>query len=147
MRTQTARDQRSYTPMPPLAAAHLVTGIAWLVVGVSIGIYMSVGRDFQLRPVHAHANLLGWVTNAIFGCFYWLRGGTARLSNWLGYFAFNLGNATLLTGLTLILLEGDAPAPIMPIGTVLVAGSILQMVFAIAGNARDRARDTEVAYG
>ena len=41
-----------------------------LVLGVGMGIYMGVQQDFALAPVHAHLNLLGWVSLAIFGLVY-----------------------------------------------------------------------------
>lgn len=41
-----------------------------LVIGVSLGIYMGVSHDFALAPVHAHMNLLGWVSLALFGLAY-----------------------------------------------------------------------------
>ena len=119
--------------MPPLAAAHLVTGIAWLVGGAGLGIYMATSHDFLLKPVHAHANLLGWATNALFGCFYWLRGGPARRREWLGFAAFNLGGMTMLSGLSDMLLNDSPPSAAMPIGTLLVAAGILQMLVAIFG--------------
>ena len=41
-----------------------------LIMGMTLGIVMGVMRDFSLRPVHAHLNLLGWVTLALFGLVY-----------------------------------------------------------------------------
>ena len=38
-----------------------------LVVGVSMGVFMGAAHDFTLMPVHAHLNLLGWVSLALFG--------------------------------------------------------------------------------
>ena len=40
------------------------------VVGIGLGLYMSATNDFAWHPVHAHLNLLGWVTLALFGLFY-----------------------------------------------------------------------------
>jgi hypothetical protein len=40
------------------------------LVGMGLGIYMGVGGDFTLAPAHAHNNLLGWVSMAIFGLYY-----------------------------------------------------------------------------
>lgn len=141
-----ARYPSVHCAMPPLAAAHLVIGIAWLVAGVGLGIYMATSHDFLLRPVHAHANLLGWATNALFGLFYWLRGGVARRREWLGYAAFNLGGATMLAGLTRILVNDDVPAALMPVGTLLVAAGIVQMVVAIVGSVQRRRRGLAVAH-
>lgn len=41
-----------------------------LLVGVLIGMYMAMSKDFQLVPVHAHANLVGWASLALFGLTY-----------------------------------------------------------------------------
>jgi hypothetical protein len=48
----------------------LLIAAASLVTGVSVGIYMGVTHDFRLTPVHAHINLLGWVSLALFGLAY-----------------------------------------------------------------------------
>ena len=41
-----------------------------LIVGVGLGIYMGAANDFQLSPVHAHVNLVGWASLALFGLAY-----------------------------------------------------------------------------
>jgi hypothetical protein len=41
-----------------------------LTVGVSMGIYMGVVHDFSMAPVHAHMNLAGWASLALFGITY-----------------------------------------------------------------------------
>ncbi len=41
-----------------------------LCVGVAMGIIMASTKDFSLSPVHAHANLLGWASMALFGLTY-----------------------------------------------------------------------------
>jgi hypothetical protein len=38
-----------------------------LVVGVCIGIAMGAAHDFQYVPVHAHVNLVGFVSMSVFG--------------------------------------------------------------------------------
>ena len=48
----------------------LVLAALSLIVGVSLGIVMAASRDFQLMPVHAHLNLVGWVSLALFGLVY-----------------------------------------------------------------------------
>src|SRR4051812_24163175 len=44
--------------------------IVYLIVGVAMGMMMGASRDFTLRPVHAHINLLGWTTFALAGLIY-----------------------------------------------------------------------------
>jgi len=41
-----------------------------LLVGLSLGIGMGIAHDFQLAPVHAHLNLVGFVLPSIFGLTY-----------------------------------------------------------------------------
>jgi cbb3-type cytochrome oxidase subunit 1 len=38
--------------------------------GVTLGIVMGVRHDFQLAPVHAHINLVGWTSLSLFGIVY-----------------------------------------------------------------------------
>ena len=38
--------------------------------GMSLGIFMGIRGDFTLVPVHAHINLLGWVSLALYGLYH-----------------------------------------------------------------------------
>lgn len=44
--------------------------VLYLIAGVGLGLYMAGSHDHSMRPVHAHLNLLGWVSLALFGLFY-----------------------------------------------------------------------------
>lgn len=46
----------------------LATGL--LICGALLGIVMGAREDFQLTPVHAHLNLAGWASLALFGLTY-----------------------------------------------------------------------------
>jgi hypothetical protein len=41
-----------------------------LLCGVLLGIHMAMTKDYQLTPVHAHLNLAGWASLALFGLTY-----------------------------------------------------------------------------
>ena len=56
--------------MDRLDLKFLALGAAMLVLGVSMGVYMGMAHDFQLSPVHAHVNLLGWTSLSLFGIVY-----------------------------------------------------------------------------
>lgn len=56
-------------PLPFLL--FLVAGICALI-GMAWGIQMSATGDRGLSPAHAHLNLLGWVSLALFATFYQL---------------------------------------------------------------------------
>jgi hypothetical protein len=46
------------------------TAILLAIVGIVLGIFMGVNQDFRLAHMHAHLNLLGWVSFFIFGGYY-----------------------------------------------------------------------------
>ena len=58
--------------------------VAWFIVGLAFGIGMAASGDHAMFPVHAHINLLGWVSMALFGAFYraWPQARSAALARW-----------------------------------------------------------------
>lgn len=124
--------------MPRLPATFILTALAWLVLGISMGIYMSAAKDFALRPVHAHINLIGWVTNALMGFFYWLQPAAAGRIGWAGFASLNLGAAAMLAALTALLLgHPDGPLAIgLPLGAPVVALGILLFASRVVSAAR-----------
>ena len=49
-----------------------VAGALCVTLGMFWGIQMSVSHDHGMAPAHAHLNLVGWVTMALFGVYYTL---------------------------------------------------------------------------
>lgn len=50
--------------------AFILLAAVCLIVGISLGIGMGIAHDFQFAPVHAHFNLAGWASLALFGLVY-----------------------------------------------------------------------------
>lgn len=48
----------------------LLLATVLLICGALLGIVMGAREDFQLVPVHAHLNLAGWASLALFGLTY-----------------------------------------------------------------------------
>jgi len=48
----------------------LLLATALLICGATLGIVMGAREDFLLAPVHAHLNLAGWASLALFGLTY-----------------------------------------------------------------------------
>jgi cbb3-type cytochrome oxidase subunit 1 len=44
--------------------------VLYLIAGVGLGLYMAASKNHSMFPVHAHLNLLGWVSLTLFGLFY-----------------------------------------------------------------------------
>ncbi len=56
--------------MARLDIKFLLLAAVALAIGVGMGIYMGIAHDFSLAPVHAHMNLVGWASLALFGITY-----------------------------------------------------------------------------
>jgi hypothetical protein len=95
--------------------------IVYLLIGVSMGVYMATTHDFTDRPIHVHANLLGWSTLALAGVFYYAFPAMTR--SWLAAAHFWLHNVGLplgLIGIALILRNHAAiGGPIAGVGSLL----------------------------
>jgi hypothetical protein len=77
-----------------------------LLAGVCMGIAMGVAHDFQFAPVHAHLNLLGWTSLALFGLAY--RVYPALSASWLAVVHFALacvGAILFPVGIALSIME------------------------------------------
>jgi uncharacterized membrane protein YoaK (UPF0700 family) len=75
------------------------------VIGVSLGIYMGIAHDFTLTPVHAHVNLLGWVSLFLMGLYYRFheqalgRAAAAQIAVYVtGYITMTSGMAGMFLG-------------------------------------------------
>lgn len=80
------------------------------IIGMGVGIYMGISEDHTLAPAHAHNNLIGWVTMALYGIYYKLvpAAGRSRLAAvhfWLalvGAVTIGLGIALAAQGQSLL---------------------------------------------
>lgn len=64
-----------------LSNRFLRLAVAFALIGMALGYWMGASRDFTASPVHAHINLLGWVSMALYGLFYRVQPQAAR--GWL----------------------------------------------------------------
>lgn len=109
-----------------------VVGSAAAVVGVGMGIGMGIAHDFTLTPVHAHINLLGWVSMMLFGLYYRGIAATGAFA-WIQAGMGSTGFVLMTGGLWLFL--SDTSAEIgkhaATAGSFLVAGSFLLFLFGL----------------
>lgn len=111
-------------------------GIVWirltlmyLVAGVALGIALGASRDFTLRPVHAHVNLLGWTTLALSGTIYLLfaQAGTTPLAR-VHFWLLNVALPIMMGSLCYMLLTSDINIlPALVIAEIGAAVSILAL--------------------
>lgn len=74
----------------------------YVLFGMGFGIWMSASGDHQLASAHAHLNLIGWVSMALFGIYYHLvpAAGESRLAK-LHFVVATVGLWTLVPGIAL----------------------------------------------
>lgn len=113
--------------MPRVSAAFFVTGGLFVLIGMFGGMWMGMNEDFRLMPVHAHLNLVGWVTMALYGGFYALTAKTySKRLAWTNYALSTLGVIVMIPLLAVFLLtQNKALAPFMGLGELITAASLI----------------------
>jgi hypothetical protein len=91
------------------------------LMGMSLGIYMGIAQDHTLTPVHAHLNLLGWVSMFIAGLYYRTHEQAIGRLALAQVAASTLGYMSMTAGLAAILIIGrETFLPLTIIGSLLV---------------------------
>lgn len=100
--------------------------VVFFIAGVALGIVMAASNDHTLRPVHAHLNLLGWVSMALFGLFY--RAFPAAAETTLAKAHFWIYVPALfvqMTTLTMYIGGNKAIEPVLALASVVVGVAVL----------------------
>ena len=107
-----------------LAAVLCVTG------GMFWGLHMGASGDHSMVGAHAHLNLVGWVTLALFGVYYRLTPQAAR--GWLPrvHAVLAIGGLVVMVGGLYLLFRGGNEVPAI-VGGVLVFASMLVFLFTV----------------
>jgi hypothetical protein len=94
--------------------------VVYLLLGVTLGIVMAASHDYTFTPVHAHLNLLGWASMALFGL--WYRSAPAAAETRLAKVHFWLHNTMLpilMVTLTLFIGGNKAVEPVLALAAVV----------------------------
>ncbi|QKD04276.1 hypothetical protein [Mesorhizobium loti] len=125
--------------MPKVSDLFCKTAVVWLILGIGAGLQMAISGDHGAFPAHAHINLLGWVTSAIFGGYYALNPAkAARKMAMIHYGLYNVGLVIMLPALYLMLQGNTALEPIVAVGSLIVASAVLLFAFVVFSNANVR---------
>lgn len=127
-----------------LAYFCFIAAALYALAGMSLGIWMGINQDFSLAPAHAHLNLLGWATLALYGLYH---RGVARPSNALAWTQAGTGalGAPLMTGgLAAYVGAGLHAEPFIIAGSLAVLLGMALFLVVLLGDLR-RASRTEAA--
>ncbi|KXF76652.1 hypothetical protein ATN84_11435 [Paramesorhizobium deserti] len=121
--------------MPHIAQLFFKTAIIFLIIGIAMGLQMAISGNHNVIGAHAHANLLGWVTMAIFGVYYALnpRKAEKRIAM-LQYGIYTSGVIIMVPSLYMMLLGNPAMEPVVAIASLITfAGVLLFAVIVFSG--------------
>jgi hypothetical protein len=107
----------------------------YFVVATALGLLMGLSQDHSLFPVHAHLNLLGWVSLALTGVLY--ERFPAAIGTRLYRIHFWVYNLTLPVSMVLLALAlkgNEAAGPALGVISILLFGSIVVFVVNIWRN-------------
>ena len=134
--------------MPALSQLYFKTAIIFLVIGIAAGIHMSITGDHSVTGAHAHTNLLGWVTMALFGTYYAFEPEKARsrLAR-IQYGVYTIGVVVMMPSLYFMLKDNPALEPLVAISSLVVFAGVLLFAVVIFSNKKAAASKTAPATG
>jgi hypothetical protein len=110
-----------------LSNAFLRLAVVFALVGICLGAWMGGSGDHGLMGVHAHINLLGWVSMFLYGLFYRVapeagRGLLPTIHFWVAVAGFLI----FMPSLAVVLVGVASLAPVAGIG--LMVGPLLVLI-------------------
>jgi cbb3-type cytochrome oxidase subunit 1 len=105
----------------------LRTAVVYALAGMALGIFMAMSDDHSQMPTHAHMNLLGWASMALYAVVYRVWPETARspLATWHFWIA-NLGTLVAVGGVAGIMAGHEETfGPVAGIGSILALVGML----------------------
>lgn len=113
--------------------------VVYFVIGVIIGLVMSMVHDYRLTGVHTHVNLLGWLSGAIAGVIYWAfpQAGNTVLAK-IHFWAYNIALPVMMIGLALLLCGMSQFEPAVAAGGTIVVVSVVLFAINVLINVRNK---------
>ncbi|MGO4450943.1 hypothetical protein AB4Y96_18665 [Phyllobacterium sp. TAF24] len=121
--------------MPRVSQLFFKTATVFFLIGILLGLQMGISGDHAAFPAHAHLNLLGWVTSAIFGIYYALNPAKAQGRLPMIQFAvFTIGVIIMIPALYFLNLGNTAMEPLIGIGSFIVLAGVVLFAAVVFSN-------------
>jgi hypothetical protein len=95
--------------------------VVYVLLGVGLGIVMAARHNYTLTPVHAHLNLLGWASMALFGL--WYRSAPAAAETRLAKIHFWMHNIALpiqMVTLAMVVGGNNSVEPVLALVSIVI---------------------------
>lgn len=116
--------------MHGVARNFFALAVVYAVVGMTLGLHMSITKDHGQMPTHAHIMVAGWLMSAVVAFFYHLVPQASR--SWIATAHFWLAAASgiaLMGGLYLLLGGNEAVEPVVALGSLGFYAATLLFAF------------------
>lgn len=111
----------------------------YFILGVCLGLFMSINHSYQYTGVHTHLNLLGWVSFALAGLIYLhFPKAEQHVLGKLHFWGHNIGLPAMMIGLFLLAQGISGVEPVIAIGGLLTTLSILLFFINIVMNVQEK---------
>jgi hypothetical protein len=112
--------------MPRISDWFFRIAVFYLLAGITLGIVMAASHDHSMFPVHAHLNLLGWVTMSLFALFYraWPQAAQSRLAK-AHFWLYVPAHLVQMVALAALYRGATAIEPVLGVASVAVGAGIL----------------------
>ena len=109
--------------------------VVYFLVGICLGIFMESAQDHTLAGVHAHINLVGWVSMALFGLLYHFFNelGNTMLAK-LHFWFYNISFPLFMFALGFMLYGNDSLLPLLIVSPFALALGVIFFVINIFKN-------------
>jgi hypothetical protein len=123
--------------MPRISDWYFKAAILFLVVGIALGIQMSIARDHSAMGAHAHINLLGWVTSALFGGYFALNPAKAEgMLPRVQFGVYIVGVVVMVAALYLLLTGNTGVEMVVATGSLITFAGVLLFGYIVFSPAR-----------
>lgn len=117
-----------------LYKTHIVLGLVWLLVGMTLGEIMGESGDHGQMPTHAHIMLVGGVLSMAWGLLYKVLDLPAKLIGGIQLVTHHLG-ALIMVAALYMMFGGqgseEALGPVIGMAGVVVMLSVLLMLYQV----------------
>lgn len=133
--------------MPHVSKLFFKAAVVFLAIGILMGLQMSISGNHNVIGAHAHTNLLGWVTMAIFGAYYGLNPAkaTTRLAA-IHFWTYVLSVAVMVPALYLLYIGYVAIEPLLAVSSITAFLSVLLFAFVVFSRFEERSVKPGAAF-
>jgi hypothetical protein len=110
----------------------LRVAVLYALLAMALGIAMGISEDHAQMPTHAHLNLVGWVSMAIYALVYrqWPAAGQSKLAL-IHFWTANAGAILLNLGVYALMSGNTALAPVAIVGSLVTIAGMLLFAFIV----------------